>query len=199
MANFIWGGSHEHKKFHLFKLSKITLPKVMGGWGILDLCRFGWALLIKSLWRGIFGTGTWSLVIKQKYLKKHDFIYWFWRGSIGVTNGLALWLIFEKVTKIILQHLAWNIGSSHNILIGIDHILGAGNEDMIPEQLIHTLNRRGIYFWCQAISLWRGPYPVWKSAQELGLSGHWDLEWDQIVAGMKQLEICRAGIHDKLI
>lgn len=52
------GGSHGHKKYHLEKLSNITLPKVTGGWQVLDLRHFGRSLLIKSLWRGIFGSGS---------------------------------------------------------------------------------------------------------------------------------------------
>lgn len=47
MANFIWAGANNRKKLHLIKLSNITLPKNIGGWGILDLHHFGEALLIK--------------------------------------------------------------------------------------------------------------------------------------------------------
>jgi len=49
------GGNNERRKFHLSKLSNLTLPKKMGGWGIMNLWKFGLALLRKSLWIGILG------------------------------------------------------------------------------------------------------------------------------------------------
>jgi len=48
MANFIWFVSRVNKKFHLVKMSQITLPKHMGGWGIMNLQHFGWALFLKG-------------------------------------------------------------------------------------------------------------------------------------------------------
>jgi len=64
---------------------------------------------------------------------------------VGVSSGSAISLSFKIVTNIFLQHLSWNIGSHHNILIGIDLILGTRNLDMIPEKLLIALNRRGIF------------------------------------------------------
>lgn len=51
-AIFIWSGMKHRQKFHLIKLRHMSLPKSMDGWGILDLRRFGQALLLKSTWRG---------------------------------------------------------------------------------------------------------------------------------------------------
>jgi len=48
-ANFIWGGKSERSKFHLSKLENISLPKHLGGWGLMDLRSFGKALLCKML------------------------------------------------------------------------------------------------------------------------------------------------------
>eukprot|EP00253_Pinus_taeda_P009171 PITA_09171 len=62
-TNFIWGGQAERRKFHLSKLSSISLPKSMGGWGLLDMRTFGKALSYKSLWRAIHGEGPWSIAI----------------------------------------------------------------------------------------------------------------------------------------
>lgn len=71
-ANFIWGGNPKKMKYHLSKLSDISLPRKLGGWGILDLMTFGKALLCKSLWRGIFEEGLWSSTIKKKYMANKD-------------------------------------------------------------------------------------------------------------------------------
>jgi len=61
-------------EYHLTKLDHIAMPKCLDGWGILILKRFGYALLFKYLWQGIFGDGTWSLIIRCKYLKDIDFV-----------------------------------------------------------------------------------------------------------------------------
>jgi len=90
MANFIWGGESEKRKYHLSKLSDISLPKKSGGWGLLDLSTFGKALICKSLWRGIFGDGAWSMIIKKKYMANKDIIFWFRRGKIGASYGSAI-------------------------------------------------------------------------------------------------------------
>lgn len=63
MENFIWAGSHSAKKYHLTKLSNITLPKDMGGWGIMDLRHFGGALLIKISLEGLI----WSRYMEQDH------------------------------------------------------------------------------------------------------------------------------------
>ena len=56
-TNFIWGRKSEHRKYHLTRMEKISMPKNLGGWGLLDLRTFGKVLLCKSLWRGIYGEG----------------------------------------------------------------------------------------------------------------------------------------------
>ena len=76
-ANFIWGGKSEQRKFHLAKMERIFFPKRHGGWGLMDLRAFGKGLLCKSLWRGIFEDGPWSITAKLKYLKGKNLEYWF--------------------------------------------------------------------------------------------------------------------------
>lgn len=54
MGQFILLRSGDKHKYHLIKLEKITIPKEVGGWGLLDIKIFGFALLLKALWRGLF-------------------------------------------------------------------------------------------------------------------------------------------------
>jgi len=49
LSHFLWSGKGEHKKYHLVKLILITKGIEMDGLGLLDLRRFDWALLVKSL------------------------------------------------------------------------------------------------------------------------------------------------------
>lgn len=70
------------------------------------------------------------------------------------------------------------MGSSHQIVIGVDHILGTDANFNISDSFIHCINSRGIFFWHQVISKWQGRCPIWKRARELGLDGNMAPEWD---------------------
>jgi len=83
MANFIWGGSKHKNKYHLSSLQKISLPKILGGWGIMNIRNFGKELLCKSLWRCINGSSFWSTTIRRKYMENEDLPFWYRFGSIG--------------------------------------------------------------------------------------------------------------------
>lgn len=80
-TNFIWGRQAGKTKYHLSKMSYISLPKSRGGWGLLDLRNFEKALLCKTLWRGIYEEVPWSNIIRKKYLGKKDLSFWFRKGK----------------------------------------------------------------------------------------------------------------------
>jgi len=49
--NFLWRGRKEAKGGHcLLAWPKVSRPKELGGLGILDLQRFGWALRVRWFW-----------------------------------------------------------------------------------------------------------------------------------------------------
>ena len=96
-ANFIWGEKSKQRKFHLSKMEIISLPKRLGGWGLMDLRDFGKALLCKSLWRGIFREGPWSVTVKLKYMEGKNLEYWFRTGAIGSKHGSAIWFSLQKI------------------------------------------------------------------------------------------------------
>lgn len=91
MANFIWGGGKHKNKYHLTSLSKITLPKILGGWGIMNIRNFCKALLCKAFWRSINGVSFWSAPIRRKYMEDKDLTYWYRVGTIGKSQGSAIW------------------------------------------------------------------------------------------------------------
>lgn len=90
MANFIWGGSKEKRKYPFTKLRNIMIPKDLGGWGIMDIRTFGKALLCKSLWRGMNGDSLWSTSIRKKYMGNKDLQFWHKKGTIGSPQGSAI-------------------------------------------------------------------------------------------------------------
>lgn len=135
-TNFILSGMRQRKKYHLSKLHFITLPKKMGGWGILDLRRFGHALLLKFIWCGIFGTGIWSQFINQKYMKNIGFKVWLRLGHIEQSSDSTIWHSFSKIGKTFLEMLAWKLGIRHHIIIGRNHIRGLMDMDPFLDCII---------------------------------------------------------------
>lgn len=168
-ANFIWGGNKTKGSYHLTALDKISRPKSAGGWGLLDSRTFGKALLCKSLWRGIFGEGSWSNIIKVKYMRGKGLEYWYRLGRIGTKYGSAIWLSFRKLEKFFLKHLKWCLQSGSRILIGVDPILSGRERISILEKILLFLHYKGFFTWDKLIVGWHGPHPTWKSADDLGL------------------------------
>lgn len=120
-ANFLWGGTSHFSKMHLVKMDTISRPKRSGGWGLLHMRFFGKAFLCNFLKRGIFGTGKWSSIINQKYLKGKPLVYWYRKKSLGSTGDLLYGLAIERyrscflisldgaLTQAPLYLLAWNL------------------------------------------------------------------------------------------
>lgn len=162
--NFLWGGNSSQSKIHLSKLEKISVPKKLGGWGLLDMRSFGRALLCKSLWRGIFGHGLWSLTIRKKYLQDKNLEFWYRRGSIEIRKGSDIWLSLRKVQQYFLENLRWNLFFGSRILIGIDSIVGGWECVFFPENLLIFLNRNGCFTWDKLISSWSSPIHYGKMA-----------------------------------
>jgi len=145
IANFIWGGKLELRKYHLTRMEKISMPKNSRGWGLLDLRSFGKALLCKSLWRGIYGEGPWSSTIKTKYMGGKDMEHWFRLGRIGTTYGSAIWLSFRKIEQYFLKNMKWSLQSDSRILIGIDPLMCGRENITIPERLLIFFHRKRFF------------------------------------------------------
>lgn len=94
-ANFTWGGNQDHRRFHLTKLSHLTRPKKLGGYGIMNLHLFRNALLCKSLWRGVMEDSLWS--------KAREMTFWYRQGTIGLSHGSAIWRSFQKIEHFFLK------------------------------------------------------------------------------------------------
>lgn len=174
IANFIWSSMKNNNKHQLSKLDHISMLKPLGGLGILNLRRFGYALLLKSLWIGIVREGTQGMIIKHKYLKDIDFLVWLHRVCIGCKTGFVIWLSFTKFYHYFLSLLTWKMGT------GQDNIQGLAYFDKVLNCLIHRLKYKGIQFWQQVISTWHDRCPIWQRSKELGLNGPATLEWGRL-------------------
>jgi len=159
---------------------------------------FGKALLCKSLFRGIFGTGPWSLIIQSRYLKGCSLEYWFRRRSLGLKSGSAIWNSFRKIFPFFIQNLRWRLFSGSSIFIGIDLMVN-DLQLLIPESLSLFLQSKGIFSWDKLIKEWSSSSPVWKGAEELPLSPHFSQLWASVVQNLSLKGIKRSGNKDILV
>lgn len=158
-ANFLWGAKAYQSKIHLVKMDDISRPRKFGGWGLLDMRSFGNALLCKSLLRGIFGEGPWSLFINRKYLKGRSIEYWYRRNSLGIKRGSAIWHSLRKIQSFYMGNLRWRVFLGSSILIGFDSIMN-GLASPLPHALVSFFHSRGIFTWDKLIKSWSLTSPV---------------------------------------
>eukprot|EP00253_Pinus_taeda_P024795 PITA_24795 len=185
ILNQLVGSQAGRTKYHLSKLSNISLPKSMGGWGLLDMRTFGKALLCKSLWGAIHGEGSWSSIIQKKYLGRKDLTFWFREGRIGAPYGSPIWLSFHKIENFFLKNLIWRFQFGNNILIGKDQFLSGAEEINVPIPLLNFFHRRDLFFWDSLIATWQGSIPLWKDAGTLKMPGPIALQWEHIRMNLK--------------
>lgn len=143
VGNFLWGGKSFQSKINLVKMEIISRPKNIGGWGLLNMKIFGKALLCKSLYRGIFGSGPWRKIIQNRYLKGCSLEFWYRRSSFGIKSGSAIWNSFRKILPFFIQNLRWRLYSGSCIYIGIDPIVN-GLELMIP-RCLYSFSKQKVY------------------------------------------------------
>ena len=199
-GNFLWGGKSYQSKINLVKMESISRPKNIGGWGLINMKIFGKALLCKSLYRGIFGSGPWSKIIQNRYLKRRSLEYWYQRSSYGIKSGSAIWNSFRKILPFFIQNLRWRFYSGTCIYIGIDPIVN-GLELMIPTCLILFLQTKGIFTWEKLIKQWTSSSPVWIDEEDLSLPPHMRPRpiWASVIQNLTSKGIQRMGNKDKLV
>ena len=99
-VNFLWLGCAERGKYHLVNWERLSEIKCLGGWDIKNIQWFNTALSMQSMWRGLFGKGLWSEVLRGKYIKRST-LGWI-RNLIKNTRNVSnLWRGFTKVLGLI--------------------------------------------------------------------------------------------------
>jgi hypothetical protein len=150
MISFLWSGNKNKQSYHLSNWESITKPKLYGGWGLRNIFVFYRALATNTLWRALMKMGIWKRVIKDKYFPHGSVLSWL-RSTTSVTSyGSQTWKNLLNTLPVILQWLAWNPGSGHSILVGKDAILGMGQDSILSQELVHSLNKKNIHLLYQA-------------------------------------------------
>lgn len=178
-------------------MDDISRPRKFGGWGLLDMRSFGNALLCKSLLRGIFGEGPWSLFINRKYLKGRSIEYWYRRNSLGIKRESAIWHSLRKIQSFFMGNLRWRVFSGSSILIGFDSIMN-GLASPLPHALVSFFHSRGIFTWDKLIKSWSLTSPVWKDEVDLLMPPSIFSIWSSVRHVLQGLAIRRTGTKDVL-
>ena len=112
----------------------------MGGWGIKFLPRFSKALVAKSVWNLISGTGIWNRIIQYKYIAPLSITEW-----IRVTDSYSLqssifWKVITKSFDLIGGWFSWKTGKDKSVRIGKDSWVGGNEFVCFPADMIHNLS-----------------------------------------------------------
>ena len=87
---FLWSGNCESKVSLPWTSWKVLAnPKSMGGWGLKVPSLFAKALVAKSVWNIIHGSGLWVQIILQKYVRPLTLLDWI-RENDDKKSGLNL-------------------------------------------------------------------------------------------------------------
>ena len=107
LFHFLWSGSSKNGKFHLVAWDKLSIPHDMGGWGFKHLSHFNASLCAKSLWRCMFGKCLWKNLIKGKYFRGLDTIFWIRDGSKVNPRASIIWKSMARTFPFIPNDLSW--------------------------------------------------------------------------------------------
>jgi len=144
MYNFMWKRDSVSHHLHLCNWEKISIPKSMGGWGILNIFDFSKALATITLWRVLMGKGIWHKIIMDKYLVNMNVTSWL-RSSSFIQNGASkIWSGLLKVTYLILHGISWSPGLGDLVALGKDRILGIRDSSSFIHSIIRYIKRKKI-------------------------------------------------------
>lgn len=182
----------------MVKWNVLAKPVKHGGWGIIDIYAFSKALRLKSMWRGLFCNSLWSQVLHFKYIKP-DFISWMRKPKVISGMMSPIWRGFLKVYDWIANDICWRVGNGCSCLIGVDPVLGLEENYRLSDNLITSLNNRGLvslndiydnHLSCISGNGWLESLP-WMNRDQV-------IEWRSYIQAIKAAGILVSGSNDKL-
>ena len=72
--------------------------------------------------------------------------------------------------------------------------MGFRHHISIPDGIINSLNKKGVFFLQQTIQAWEGDIPIRKNSAEMGLDCRWGVTWDTYINLLRSQGIC--SLHD---
>ena len=140
--NFLWTGGTIRGNIIMASWKNLSLPRGWGGWGIKNLSWFSTTLMLKSFWHGLFGNSLWSSVLYGKYLEM-NLIDWIRNPKNISRNSTPICRGFMKIYLWIGKDLTWKVGNGKDVMVGIDPILGLGENFQLSPFILSYLGEIG--------------------------------------------------------
>ena len=112
IRKFWWGQRGDRRKIHWRKWEVLCKPKLKGGLGFKDLCKFNKAMLAKQIWRLTSNTDSlFYKVFKAKYFPNGNVF------EARLATGSFAWKSILRSENLIERNARWQIGNGNSIRI----------------------------------------------------------------------------------
>ena len=162
---------------------------------------FSKALVDKSVWNVIQGSGLWIQIVVQKYVYHLSLLEWI-RSSVKQKRSMSIcWKAILWSFDIIGNNLVQKIGNRVEVRLGLDPWVGCKWRHVLPQNLVEKLHSVGV-FSLQDIGI-----PVtsvleqaWLPAEYIGLVEHEDVSsWNFSLSLLKASQVRLSNVNDKLV
>lgn len=114
-------------------------------------------------------------------------------------NYSAIWGGFKKVLSHVYGCVTWRFSDGGCIPLAFNSIMSLPKQMCLSPRLLHRLSHRGIIFLSQTIYYWSFGALIFKTVEQLALTGPEASEWDFIRDAFRGAGFCHSTGGDMII